>query len=70
MKKIVLRFFRDTSFVIIFYLFTLCTFSTAAIYSDINVKGNNYYYNILTRKLFDLKGFYKGKLEKGKLVLI
>ena len=36
----------------------------------INVKGNNYYYNILTRKLFDLKGFYKGKLEKGKLVLI
>ncbi len=40
MKKIILRFVRDVSFVIIFYLYALCTFSTAAMYSDINVKGN------------------------------
>ena len=40
MKKIVLRSIRDTLLLIIFYLFTLCTFSMAAIYSDINVKGN------------------------------
>ncbi len=40
MKKIVLRYIKDTFLVITFYLFTLCTFSIAAVYSDINVKGN------------------------------
>lgn len=40
------------------------------ILEKIKIKHNEYYYNIPTRKIYDLNGFLKGKLEKGKFIII
>ena len=39
------------------------------IYEIIKIKNKDYYYNIKSRKILNLKGIFIGKLVKGKLIL-
>ena len=39
-----------------------------SVLEKIKLKNVEYYYNIPTRKVYDLNGFLKGKLEKGKFI--
>lgn len=41
-----------------------------SVLEKIKLKNQDYYYNIPTRKIYDLNGFLKGKLEKGRFISI